>query len=122
MKIYKLGNHYLANGDCCDGMFVEEMMKRIGEPKIRCILSDPPYAVAYVESKANFKIGEEGISNKTIIQNDQLQTEDEYAEFTKKWIEPIKEHLDSYNSAYIFNSDLMICALRGGVQSGRILL
>ena len=46
-----------------------------------------------------------------------MQTEKEYAEFTRKWIEAIKPNLAPKNSFYIFNSDWMICAFREGMKS-----
>ncbi len=110
--IYQLGNHILIQGDCMN----IDLTQGLGENKIRMILTDPPYGVAYVENKMHTT------SNQTVIQNDQLQTEEEYGSFTQKWLDSVKKWLDSYNSAYIFNSDLMMCALRGGVQSRRILL
>lgn len=81
------------------------------------ILTDPPYGVAYVENKQHFKetIGCK-IKCPNEIKGDQLQTDEEYALFTKEWLEVAKKHMSSYNTAYIFNSDLMICALRTGMK------
>lgn len=111
--IYKLGNHILIHGSCMDA---EEIDKAI-EGKIRMICTDPPYGVAYVENKGHFKekIGA-NLSNTTIIQGDQLQTDEEYATFTENWLKPIVKHMADYNTAYIFNSDLMMCALRTGFK------
>ena len=33
-----------------------------------------------------------------------------------KWLDAVKEKLDHYNTCYIFNSDLMFCALRDGLK------
>lgn len=109
--IYKLGNHIIGCGDSLDSGFVNKV---IGEKKIRCILTDPPYAVAYVEGKKDFnKLGTD--TGKVII-GDQLQTDEQYAIFTKTWLEAIKPNLESYNACYIFNSDLMYPALRQGMK------
>lgn len=106
--IFKLGEHRLACGNSSNEMLVGELM---GSAKVRMVLTDPPYGVAYVENKAHLSIAKD-----KIIKNDENQTEEQYAEFTQSWIEPIKKHLDSYNTFYIFNSDMMMCALRKGMK------
>jgi site-specific DNA-methyltransferase (adenine-specific) len=60
---------------------------------------------------------ESAVKGRKKIAGDQLQTEREYAEFTRKWIEAVKPHLAAKNSFYIFNSDWMICALREGMKA-----
>ena len=59
----------------------------------------------------------DAVKGRKKIAGDQLQTEKEYAEFTRKWIEAIKPNLAQKNSFYIFNSDWMICALREGMKA-----
>lgn len=110
--IYTLGEHVIACGDALDAEFVNRV---IGDKKIRAIISDPPYGVEYVEGKKhlNQRLGVD--SNKVII-GDQLQTDDEYALFTKTWLEAVKPHLESYNASYIFNGDMMYPALRAGMK------
>ena len=69
-----------------------------------------------MENKAHFKETiNANLSKPIIIQGDQLQTEELYADFTKRWLEVAIPYLDSYNTAYIFNS-VMICALRKGMK------
>jgi len=116
--IFILGEHKLACGDAKDKELIKNLM---GGGVIRQILCDPPYGVAYVENKAHFKetIGAE-LSNTTIIQGDQLQSDEQYVEFTRQWLAPAIEHMDKYNTVYIFNSDLMLCALRQGMKSAGI--
>ena len=110
--IFKLGNHTLGCGSGTDPKFIDEVMLAHGE-KIKCILTDPPYGVAYVEGKVDFsKLGKDNVKK---IMNDHLQTEVEYKEFTKDWMEPITKHLETYNACYIFNSDLMFSSLRLGM-------
>ena len=114
-KIYQLGEHRLYCGDCTnvpDDLF---------DTKIRMICTDPPYGVAYVENKKHFKdtIGS-NIKCDIEIRGDQLQTDEEYALFTKNWLEVPKNHLTKYNTVYIFNSDLMICALRHGMKEAGV--
>jgi site-specific DNA-methyltransferase (adenine-specific) len=112
-EIWKLGEHVLGCGSATDEEFVGKVMKNIKGP-VRMILTDPPYGVAYVEGKKDFaKLGKESVK---VIMNDHLQTEEEYSLFTADWMNAIKPHLDKYNAAYIFNSDLMFRALRNGID------
>lgn len=111
--IYKLGDHTLGCGSSTDAKFVDQVMDMHKE-KVKVILTDPPYGVAYVEGKADFaKLGKDNVKK---IMNDHLQTEMEYKDFTREWMEPIVKHLASYNACYIFNSDLMFGALRTGME------
>src|SRR3989344_5308754 len=50
--IIRLGNHVLACGDCRDQKFIARV---VGNQKIKSVIVDPPYGVAIVESKRNFK-------------------------------------------------------------------
>lgn len=109
--IYKLVDHVIACGNSLDAGFVNKV---IGDKKIRAIISDPPYAVAYVEGKRD--LNKLGVDSNKVIVGDQLQTDDEYALFTKTWISAVIPHLETYNACYIFNSDLMYPALRQGMK------
>ena len=64
--IYKIGDHTIACGDALDNGFVSKV---IGDKKIRCILSDPPFGVAYVEGKKdlNQKLG---VDSNKVSEND----------------------------------------------------
>jgi len=107
--IIKLGRHRLACGDSTDHQLVARL---IGDDTVRMILTDPPYGVAYVESKAGMaKLGKE-----KPIANDQFQTNEEYERFTVAWLDAVKGKLASHNTFYIFNSDLMYCALRHAIE------
>jgi len=109
--IYKLGNHIVGCGDCLDSGFVNKI---VGDKKIRAIICDPPYGVAYVEGKRD--LGKLGVGSDKVIIGDQLQTDEEYIKFTKAWLEAVKPHLESYNACYIFNGDMMYPALRTGMK------
>lgn len=112
-EAWKLGDHILACGSSTDEAFVAGVMKH-APGKVRMILTDPPYGVAYVEGKKDFsKLGKENVK---VIMNDHLQTEEEYAIFTADWMNAVKPFLDTYNACYIFNSDLMFRALRNGID------
>lgn len=110
-EIYKLGEHIIGCGSCLDSEFVNKI---IGDKKIRAIISDPPYGVAYVEGKKD--LSKLGVDSDKVIIGDQLQTDEEYILFTKTWLEAVKAHLDSYNACYIFNGDMMYPALRTGMK------
>ncbi|MGH7141802.1 MAG: DNA-methyltransferase [Minisyncoccia bacterium] len=108
--VWRIGEHIIGCGDSLDAAFVSKV---VGDRKIRAIVCDPPYAVAYVEGKRDFnKLGTN--SGKDII-GDELQSDEQYARFTRDWLEAAKPHLDSYNACYIFNSDSMYPALRRGM-------
>lgn len=107
--IFQIGKHKIACGDARDKKLIERL---VGQDKIKLLLCDVPYAIAVVSSKKDFKNLK--IKHKEII-NDQEQTDEEYANFTKEWLEAIKPNLATKNSAYIFNADKMIFALREGM-------
>lgn len=110
---YKMGKHILVCGSSLEKETVDKAVFFMGED-IRTILTDPPYGVAYVESKENFaKLGKKDAKN---ITGDQYQTEEQYTLFTKRYLELAKNHLKDYNAVYIFNSELMYRALRTGME------
>lgn len=115
-NIFKLNEHKIACGDCRD----KELVKRLlGQEKMRLILADPPYGVGYVENKdwlgmRGAQSAHFGKFNK--IKGDQLQTEKHYLEFTKEWLETTRPYLNEKNAFYIFNCDLMLCALKRGIE------
>lgn len=104
--IYKLGEHFLACGDARDETLVKKLIR---DNKIKLILTDVPYGVAYVEGKREFS--KLKTTHKEIA-NDEIQSEEQYQRFTNAWLESVKPHLDSKNAYYIFNSDKMIFSLR----------
>lgn len=109
-EIYQLGEHRLAIGDSTDKELVKRLM---GDEKVRLICTDPPYGVDYVAGKKDFvKLGKE---DSVDIAGDEFQTDDDYSDFTYRWLSAVKPYMDSYNAYYIFNSDLMYCALRDGI-------
>lgn len=111
-----MGDHKIACGDCRDKELVERL---IGKEKVRLILTDPPYGVGYVENKD--WLGMRGIQSGHFakfnkIKGDQKQTAEQYSEFTKEWLEVTRPYLDTKNAFYIFNCDLMLCALIQGIE------
>jgi DNA modification methylase len=103
--IWKLGQHRLAYGDCRDTKLMKKLM---GSERINMICTDPPYGVAAVESKRNFK----ALAKDKAISNDQLQTNVEYEKFCSEWLKTVSSHLASHNTCYIFNADKMVWSLR----------
>ncbi len=108
--IFKLGRHILACGNSQDKEFVA---KTIASAKIKAVMCDPPYGIAVTESKRGFK----KLLKDKVVMNDQLQTDEEYATFTKGWLDAVTPHLEKKNALYIFNSDKMIFALREGMKT-----
>jgi DNA modification methylase len=113
--IFEIAGHIIACGDSLDRFFVSKV---VNGRKIRAVISDPPYGVAYVENKKG--IVSLGVKDAKVIVGDQIQSEYEYIQFTKKWTECILPHLDTYNTFHIFNSDTMFLGLRTGMQMANI--
>lgn len=114
-NIFQLGPHRLACGDASDSNLLKKLIE---ENRIRMVLTDPPYGVGYVEGKKNFN----HLRKKKDIANDHTQSESEYKEFTRSWIESLKPYLAKKNTFYIFNSDKMIFALREAMQESEVKL
>lgn len=108
--IFQIGDHILTCGDARDKSLIDKVLKN---PKISAVITDVPYGVLYTESKAGFSKVK---VNKNIL-NDDITSEKEYAKFTSDWIVPLLTHLQKKNTFYIFNSDLMLFALRDGMLS-----
>lgn len=107
--IIQLGEHTLGCGSSTDKEFVKKV---IGNSVISSINSDPPYGVAIADSSLN-------PTQHKPLANDHLQSDEEYAQFTQDWLDAVKPFLAKKNSAYLFNSDKMLFALRDGmVRSG----
>lgn len=109
-KLWKLGDHLLAQGDCRDADLLKQL---VGSKKINLIASDPPFGVDVASAKRDFQ----KLSKDKDIANDQHQTDPEYAQFTKEWLGAISPHLAKKNCAYIFNADKMVWALRDGMMA-----
>jgi len=107
-EIYQLGPHFLACGDALDSEIVDKL---IGNRKISLILTDMPYGISMVENKIGFN----QTGKRKVIINDHLQTDEEYRNFTRKWLELVKPHLADKNAFYLFNSDKMLFAMREGI-------
>lgn len=103
--VWRLGPHQIICSDCTNPAVIEQVC---GSTTIDAVISDPPYGVAVASSKRDLKIGSEHQD----ILNDHLQTDAEYATFSKSWMSALVPHLSPKNSWYIFNSDKMLFALK----------
>lgn len=105
--IFLLWNHLLY---CWDSRHPDlwKRLLRDGQ-KINLLLTDPPYGIDYVESKKWFTGTTEKFED---IPQDGIQSDREYAEFTRDWITPMLPYFAEKNASYIFNADKMIFALR----------
>ncbi len=106
--VFALGDHRLACGDARDTALIARLL---GHTPVDLILADPPYAVGYVESKAEIS----GVAQPKDILGDHLQSDAEYRAFTRDWLLAARPLLAAKNSAYVFNSDRMIFPLREGM-------
>ena len=106
--MFRLGDHLLGCGDARDKKFVAKLVGK-ANAKVKSVICDVPYGIAVADD--DFK----KFSVNKALANDHIQSDEEYAKFTRDWIEAIKPHLEKKNSFYIFNSDKMIFALRNGM-------
>lgn len=108
--IFQLGNNILACGKAEDKALLDRILKG---RKINLVLVDPPYSCGYVESKQIFA----KLSNQTTIENDHIQSDSEYLQFTKSWIQTIKTFLETPNSIYIFNIDKKAFVIKQALEA-----
>lgn len=107
--IIGIGAHRIACGDCRD---VELVTRLLDKERVNLITCDPPYGINFVESKRELT----GQTKHTTIANDHLQSEDSYAAFTEGWLKTVRPFLAKKNAAYIFASDVMLFAVRKGME------
>ena len=107
-SIWQLGEHRLAQGDCRDPKLLKALL---GDERVQLLCVDPPYGVSVAESKRDFQ----PLSKNKDIANDHIQSDDEYRIFTREWLAAITPYLAKKNSAYVFNADKMVWALRDGM-------
>lgn len=113
--LFQLGEHKLICGDATNENHINKLLA--GE-RIKSVITDPPYGVNYVEGKD--WVGLRGLKHSYFgkfknIQGDKL-TGNSYKEFSIKWIKPIINKLQSYNTFYIFNADKEVCQLRKALE------
>lgn len=101
----KLGEHLLIKGDCSDQTLLD---KYVPSNTITAVITDPPYSIAYTQSKVGFL----NLANKTEIIGDEIRGENAYKDFTINWLKPLLPKLADKNSLYIFNCDKGVFALK----------
>ena len=110
-RLFKLGNHYLINGDSTSmalGLILKDILR---DEKISLQVCDVPYGVSYVESNKAVSAKHKKIAN------DDMDNDMEYQMFTQKWLEVVRPYLADTNSYYIFNSDKMYIPLVNGIKA-----
>jgi DNA modification methylase len=103
IKIWKLGEHRLLLGDATKK---EDLDLLIGTEKVALLLTDPPYGVGYVEGKQEFLQTIHKDNNQTefvAINGDAV--EQDYYDFSQKWLTAVLLHFKVKNAFYIFNGD-----------------
>ncbi len=104
--VFQLGEHRLICGDATNSKHVKSLLS---QDQVKLILTDVPYGVALVEGKKGFSKSK---VEHAPIENDHLQTDEEFKAFTARWLQPVKDHLTRKNTYYIFNSDKMMFPMR----------
>lgn len=104
--VFQLGKHRLLCGDSTDTELIKNF---VGQDEIKAIITDVPYGVDVVASKEGFTKSD--VKHKAIA-NDQLQTDEDFRDFTAKWLAAVKTFLSPKNNFYIFNSDKMMFPMR----------
>jgi DNA modification methylase len=78
----------------------------MGNEKASLILTDPPYGVGYVEGKQEFLATiHKGTSGKKFSAIIGDAPEDDYYDFSLRWLNAVRPHLAPKNAFYIFNGD-----------------
>ncbi len=101
--LWKLGNHRLLFGDATSK---EDIARLMENEKASLVLTDPPYGVGYVEGKQEFlEAIHKGNSGKKFSAIAGDAPEDDYYDFSMRWLTSIRPHLAPKNTFYIFNGD-----------------
>lgn len=72
-EVWKLGRHRLAIGDATESDIVSRLL---GDMRIRCVWTDPPYGVSYAAKNEFLNEADRGNRNQTPIENDALPPEE----------------------------------------------
>ncbi len=101
--LWKLGNHRLLLGDATKA---EDVARLMGDEKATLLLTDPPYGVGYVEGKQEFLAAiHKGTTGKKFSAIAGDDPEEDYYDFSMRWLTSIRPHLALKNTFYIFNGD-----------------
>ncbi len=114
--MWKLGNHRLLLGDATKK---KDIARLLGKEKATLVLTDPPYGVGYVEGKQEFlkTVSKRNMKNFSAIAGDTL--EQDYYDFSKRWLQAIRPYLASKNTFYIFNGDTKLRELLNALHDAK---
>ncbi len=114
--MWKLGDHRLLLGDAAKAKDIAQLL---GKEKANLLLTDPPYGVGYVEGKQEL-LGTAHKNNTkkfSVIAGDAL--EDDYYDFSKRWLQAVRPYLSLKNSFYIFNGDTKLRELLNALHNNK---
>lgn len=96
--IWELGQHRILCGN-----IKTDIEKLMGNNKIDCLITDPPYNVNYSSKNELLNLWDNGNRLETPIQNDHINPE-KYQDFVIHWFGEIEQVMADYNSIYIFGN------------------
>ena len=103
-EIWQLGRHKI----CCGDSTIEKNVRALlGDIKIDCMVTDPPYGVDYSAKNEFLNKLDGGDRNETPIKNDAIE---DYELFFSQFLKHIP--FSDYNTCYIFMSDRVLHELR----------
>ena len=98
-----MGDHRLILGDASKK---EDLKQLLGNDKVTLLLTDPPYGVGYVEGKQEFlETIQKSTKTKEFVAIKGDGVEEDYYDFSHKWLTTVLPYLKAKNSFYIFNGD-----------------
>ena len=97
--LFSLGPHRLLCGDSTESSSLVTIM---GNEKIDCVFTDPPYGVYIADWADHLRNIPDKKSNTRpddLIYNDEIE---DYEKFTFEWMSQLPKHLEEYNSIYVW--------------------
>lgn len=110
--VYQLGPHRLMCGDATNP---EHVKKLFNGDKCSCVATDPPYGVDYNSKNQLLALAGKENSVQKDIANDDILSEDDYIEFTKRWASLIP--FSEPNTFYSFINGKMLLGLALGLRA-----
>jgi len=97
-EIYQLGKHIVMCGDCTKQ---KDVNKLLGENKVDCVQSDPPYGIDYANKNEFLNKRDKGNRIQTALKNDDIIID--YRKFIYDYLKTVP--FADYNSVYIWMSE-----------------
>lgn len=112
--IYKLGDHRLVCGDCCEGLDIAKLLEGDGETPVDLWLTDPPYNVNYVGRANKSADGKKSkaIRNTSLTLANDNMAEKDFEVFISKSFQNCISFLEKGASYYIFHAHTVAHILR----------